>query len=104
MSKRYQLLHEVMVGKQAKSLKELSERRSRVLDLCGNRFTPDLHTSLRTTLYGYPTPHPQVYTAIHLDRKPPRIIAFASEPTERREVEESVRDWLYEEVENGHGE
>jgi hypothetical protein len=104
MSKRYQLLYEVMVGKQAKSIKELSERQSRILDLCGNQFAPDLNTSFRTTLYGYPTPHPQIYTAIHLDRKPPRIIAFASEPTERREVEETVRGWLWEEVEDGRGE
>jgi len=100
MPKRYQLLHEVMGANQAKSIKELSERQSRILGLCGNQFAPDLNTSLRTTLYGYPTPHPQVYTAIHLDRKPPRIIAFASEPTERREIEESVREWLNEEVED----
>jgi len=104
MPKRYRLLYEVMVGKQAKSLKDLSERQSRILDLCGNQFAPDLNTSLRTTLYGYPTPHPQIYTAIHLDREPPRIIAFASEPTERREVEESVREWLREEVEDERGE
>jgi len=96
MPKRSEVLFKVMKEMNDPSVFGILNRRNRLIELCGDKFDVDM--ILLTKIHGYHSEYPQIYVTIYLDQNPPRIVPFADDPVERRNVAEAVCDWLYEEI------
>jgi len=96
MSRRYEMLLKAREEMNDPSVWGSLNYKNWLIELCGNKFNVDL--ILLTKFYGYHSKYPQICVAIYLDQNPPQVVAFVKDPVERQNIVETIREWLYEEI------
>jgi len=96
--KRHEALRIAMRIPDSLTAQQWKEREEKIRALCAPKFDPETQLCSGQTLYGYHNDHPSMMVYIRFPAEQPRITVLAVEPSEKLSVQQTVWDWLNEEV------